>query len=81
VDHIGSSVSEVAVREDAPVTAGVLRKLQDLDANRIASTDAVVMHKAVLALLTIVSDLESRVIALEAGDGAGVLEGAAEHNA
>jgi hypothetical protein len=66
MDVIGSSVQDVGIREDAPVTAGVLRKLKDLDANRIASTDGVVMHKAVLALLTIVSDLESRVAALEA---------------
>jgi len=71
MDYIGSSVQDVGIREDAPITAGVLRKLRDLDSNRIASTDAVVMHKAVLALLTIVSDLESRVAELEAETGVG----------
>ncbi len=74
MDYIGSSIQEVQPRVDAPVTAGVVRRLQDLDANRIASNDAVVMRKAVLALLAVVSDLESRIGALEAAgarNGAG----------
>lgn len=65
MDYIGSSVQEVESRPGAPVTAGVLRRLKDLDSNRIAGNDAVVMHKAVLALLAVVSELESRISALE----------------
>jgi hypothetical protein len=66
MDYIGSSIQEVQPRRGAPMTAALLKKLKDLDANRIASNDAVVMHKAVLALLAVVSDLESRINALEA---------------
>jgi hypothetical protein len=66
MDYIGSSIQEVQSRPDAPVTAGVLKKLKDLDANRIARNDAVVMRKAVLALLAVVSDLESRINLLQA---------------
>jgi hypothetical protein len=48
-----------------------------MDANRIASSDAVVIHKAVLALLTVVAQLESRINALEtAAAAAGEFEGA-----
>jgi hypothetical protein len=74
MDYIGSSIQEVQPRSDAPLTAGVLRKLKDLDTNRIASDDAVVMRKAVLALLAVVSDLEGRISALE---GAEATSGAA----
>jgi hypothetical protein len=78
VDYIGSSVQEIEARADAPLTAGVLTKLKDLDANRIASNDQVVIRKAVLALLTIVSDLEARIAELEAA--AGTSNGASDKN-
>jgi hypothetical protein len=66
MEYIGSSIQELDAREDAPMTAGILSKLKDLDANRIAKNDGVVMRKAVLALLAVVSDLESRIVQLEA---------------
>ncbi len=82
MDYIGSSIQEVRARPDAPLTAGVLKRLKDLDATRIASNDGVVMHKAVLALLAIVSDLESRIHSLEAGNaGNGAVEGVTGDNA
>jgi hypothetical protein len=69
MDYIGSSIQEVELRSEAPVTAGILKKLKDLDASRIASNDGVVMRKAVLALLAVVSDLEGRINSLEAAAG------------
>jgi hypothetical protein len=62
---IGNSIREVATRADAPLTAGLLDKLKDMDAQRIARTDDIVMRKGVLALFTVVAELEARVRELE----------------
>jgi hypothetical protein len=67
--YIGSSIQEVAASSEAPMTAAILEKLKDLDAHRIAKDDGIVMRKAVLALLATVSNLESRIIALEESKG------------
>ena len=75
MNQIGNSVQDVEIREDAPMSAAVLAKLRDMDSNRIADTDRVVMHKAVLALLAMVSELEVRVNALDGGAANGELQG------
>jgi hypothetical protein len=64
-EYIGSSVQEIRAGTGAPMLAGVLEKLKDLDANRIAKNDDIVMRKAVLGLLTVVAELEGRVTSLE----------------
>jgi hypothetical protein len=65
-DYIGSSIQELTADPDAPLTAAVLEKLKDIDANRIARNDDIVMRKAVLALLSVISNLEGRIASLEA---------------
>jgi hypothetical protein len=64
-EYIGSSVQEIEAGAGAPMLAGVLEKLKDLDANRIAKNDDIVMRKAVLGLLAVVADLEARVTSIE----------------
>jgi hypothetical protein len=67
MSHIGSSIQELEPEAGAPLSAAILARLQDLDANRIAANDGVVIRKAVLALLGVVAELESRITALETG--------------
>jgi hypothetical protein len=67
MSHIGSSIQELEPEAGAPLSAAILARLQDLDANRIAANDGVVIRKAVLALLGVVAELESRINALETG--------------
>jgi hypothetical protein len=67
MSHIGSSIQELEPAAGAPLSAAILARLQDLDANRIAANDGVVIRKAVLALLGVVAELESRITALETG--------------
>jgi hypothetical protein len=64
-DSIVNSVQEIAVSSDATLSGELLEKLKDIDANRIAKTDEVVMRKAVLGLLTVISSLEGRIAVLE----------------
>ncbi len=64
-DSIVNSVQEIVPSSDATLTSELLAKLKDIDANRIAKTDAVVLRKAVLGLLTVVSSLEGRIATLE----------------
>lgn len=64
-EYIGSSVQEIDAATDAVLTAGLLERLKDLDSTRIASNDQIVLRKAVLGLLSIVSTLEGRIAALE----------------
>ena len=64
-EYIGSSIQEIEAGSDAPIVAGVLEKLKDLDTNRIAKNDDIVMRKAVLGLLAVVAELEARVTSLE----------------
>lgn len=63
--QIGNSIQEVESRTDAPLTAGLLGKLKDIDAQRIARSDDLVMRKGVLALFAVVAELEARVRELE----------------
>ena len=53
---------------DAVLTAELVERLKDLDATRINKDDQIVMRKAVLGLLSIVSTLEARIVALEDRD-------------
>ena len=66
--YIGSSVREIEAAPDAELTAALLERLKDLDATRINKDDQIVLRKAVLGLLSIVSTLEARIAALEARD-------------
>lgn len=62
---IGNSIQDVAVRQDAPLTAGLLDRLRDIDAQRISGDDILVTRKGVLALFALVAELEARVQELE----------------
>ncbi|MEW2622459.1 hypothetical protein [Streptomyces sp. NPDC048106] len=53
------------LHQDAPLAAALAKKLADIDARRIHSTDELVLRKAVFGLLEIVAELEQRLIALE----------------
>jgi hypothetical protein len=66
--HIGNSVQEIDAAENAELSAALLDRLKDLDATRINKDDQIVLRKAVLGLLSIVSTLEARIAALEARD-------------
>jgi hypothetical protein len=67
--YIGSSIQEIDAGSDAPMLAAIVDKLKDLDTSRISRDDGIVMRKAILALLTAVSNLESRINALEEAKG------------
>jgi hypothetical protein len=64
--YIGNSVQEIDAAANAELTAALLDRLKDLDAGRINKDDQIVLRKAVLGLLSIVSTLEARIAALEA---------------
>lgn len=66
-EFIGSSIYEIDPGADAPLVSGVLDKLKDLDAQRIAKNDDLVMRKAVIGLLGVVARLEARIGELEGG--------------
>jgi len=70
-DSIVNSVQDIAGSSDATLTSELLAKLKDIDANRIAKTDEVVLRKAVLGLLAVVSSLEGRIATLESLLGRG----------
>jgi len=63
-----SSIGELEVPPQAPHTKTLHAKLVDIDADRIGATDAIVLRKAVLGLITIVAELEQRLAALDAVD-------------
>ncbi|GAA3385004.1 hypothetical protein [Cryptosporangium minutisporangium] len=63
--YIGSTVQEIEAAPNAELTADLLDRLKDLDATRINKDDQIVMRKAVLGLLSIVSTLEARIAELE----------------
>lgn len=65
MEKIVDSVQEVNASPAAPLVADLLARLQDIDAQRIAKDDALVIRKGVLALLGIVADLEERIVNLE----------------
>jgi hypothetical protein len=60
-----NSVHGVEVSENAPYTQALVAKLVDIDANRIAKSDELVLRKAVLGLIEIVAQLEERLASLE----------------
>jgi uncharacterized small protein (DUF1192 family) len=64
-DYIGSSVQEIDAPADARLTGDLLDKLKDIDSTRIARDDQIVIRKAVLGLLAVVSELEGRIAVLE----------------
>jgi hypothetical protein len=64
-DSIVNSVQEIVASSDATLCSELLEKLKIIDANRIAKTDEIVMRKAVLGLLTVISSLEGRIAVLE----------------
>lgn len=60
-----NTIRDVPINHRAQQLSSLLAKLGDIDANRIAQDDRLVMRKAVFGLLEIVGDLEARVAALE----------------
>ncbi|TDC57430.1 hypothetical protein E1281_04885 [Actinomadura sp. KC345] len=64
--HIGNSIQDVQASPEAAQTVLLLEKLKDIDGNRIAKDDYIVIRKGVLGLLDVVARLEGRIGALEA---------------
>jgi hypothetical protein len=59
------SIRDIQTSDGADYVTALVGKLQDIENHRIAANDALVIRKAVLGLLEIVSDLECRIAALE----------------
>lgn len=60
-----SSIRDLEVGESSPFVKALTDKLLDIDKNRIHATDDLVMRKAVLGLLSVVAELERRLVAVE----------------
>lgn len=63
--QIPNTIGEVTVGSVASDLAEVVAILKDLDEQRIAKNDDIVIRKAVLALLEVVGRLEDRLARLE----------------
>jgi hypothetical protein len=59
------SIRDIQTSDEANYVTALVGKLRDIENHRIASNDALVIRKAVLGLLEIVGDLESRIAAVE----------------
>lgn len=65
-DHyIGNSVQAIDPDANAAIMTVLLEKLKEIDENRIAAQDEIVLRKAVYGLLSVVSNLEGRIARLE----------------
>ena len=62
---IANTIGDVTVSDVAQDLGEVVATLKDLDEQRIAKNDDIVLRKAVLALLELVGRLEERVVRLE----------------
>lgn len=62
---IANSFGEIDVGADARDLGEILETLKELDRQRIAKSDDVVIRKGVLALLEVVGRIEERVFRLE----------------
>ncbi|MBY6687809.1 hypothetical protein HQ305_21255 [Rhodococcus sp. BP-149] len=62
---IANTIGDVTVSDVAQDLGAVVATLKDLDEQRIAKNDDIVLRKAVLALLELVGRLEERVVRLE----------------
>lgn len=62
---IANTIGDVTVGSLATDLGAVMETLRDVDDQRIAKTDDVVIRKGVLALLELVGRLEERVVMLE----------------
>lgn len=60
-----NSVQDIEVGADATTIAALLDALKDVDIQRIAKDDAVVIRKGLLALIPAVAALEERIVRLE----------------
>lgn len=60
-----NSVQDIQVGPEAPVVAALLDVLKDVDIQRIAKDDSIVIRKGLLALIPAVAALEERVVRLE----------------
>jgi hypothetical protein len=65
-----TTIGETTINDEAKLVGALRQKLVDIDTHRIAPTDQLVIRKAVLGLVEIVAQLESRIIALESGAAA-----------
>ncbi|MBY4039199.1 hypothetical protein HQO38_18615 [Rhodococcus fascians] len=62
---IANSIGDVTVAAGAADSAEIIAVLKDLDAQRIAKSDDIVIRKGMLALLDLVGRLEQRIVDLE----------------
>lgn len=60
-----NSVQDIEVGADATTIGALLDALKDVDIQRIAKDDAVVIRKGLLALIPAVAALEERIVGLE----------------
>lgn len=65
-----NSVQDIEVSADAATIAALLGVLKDVDIQRIAKDDAVVIRKGLLALIPAVAALEERIVRLELASSA-----------
>lgn len=66
-----NSVQDIWVGADAPTIGALLDALKDVDIQRIAKDDAVVIRKGLLALIPAVAVLEERIVQLERATSTG----------
>jgi hypothetical protein len=66
-----NSVQDIEVGTDATTVAALLDVLKDVDIQRIAKDDAVVIRKGLLALIPAVAALEERIVQLERASSRG----------
>lgn len=62
---IANRIGDVTVAAGATDSAEIIAVLKDLDAQRIAKSDDIVIRKGMLALLDLVGRLEQRIVDLE----------------
>lgn len=60
-----NSVQDIDVGADASTIRALLDALKDVDIQRIAKDDAIVIRKGLLALIPAVAALEERIVRLE----------------
>lgn len=60
-----NSVQDISVGVDARTIGAMLDALKDVDLQRIAKDDAVVIRKGLLALIPAVAEIEERLVRLE----------------
>ena len=62
---IPHTLQDIEIVPGAPLVQAVLEKLKDMDGQRIAKDDSAIVRKGVLALVSVIAELEARIARLE----------------